>query len=449
VSDLEYAYLAPSSIEHAPGRVGVSIATSTPGDVDEHPWLFSGIFQRPRVVAQALLVVAEIARTRYYLPPNMVAAILRAADPVVTSDGEQLRFESFSPCGGVYARLDLGGDLLGDGFQSYGTTNVDFNPPMRAALAAVGDDEAMQVDVGWDRVRVTTPATEVVERKVKLPDRWVKGFAEVALSTAAMVPYFALDVVSARRFLRALPRAQSREPAWVIPAGRELRLSGRPAANAVCLAAPERLRLLERTLPFADELRVFGPVATAPRGPEASAWQVRLGSSRLTVAVSPAYNRGFSGEGSVLATIDAVDPEVVERVADAIDVGDVDPDAVSAKLGIARDVARRALTVLAAHGRVGYDLETSAFFHRELPFAAEGLAKINPRLRGARSLVDKASVELINARESVVTSGGVHYVVRETPDGWRCTCPWFARYRAARGPCKHVLAAQAFRRGAE
>jgi hypothetical protein len=443
VADQEYAYLAPSVVERSAGRVDVAIATSTAGDVDEHPWLFSGIVQRPRAVAQALLVVAEVARTRYYTPPNMLKAILLAADPVVTADGSQLRFESFSPCGGVYARLDIDRDGAGDGFRAYGTTNVDFNPPLRAALGAIGDDEAMQIDVGWDRLRVTTPASEVVERQVRLPDRWVKGFAEVTLATAAMVPYHSLDIVSARRFLRSVPRTQTREPAWATPSGRELRLSGRPTANAVCVAAPERLRLLERMLPLAQELRVFGAVAKAPRGPEPSAWQLRLPDARLTIALSPSYNRGFSGEGALLEAIDAIDSAVVERVDDAIDVGDVDPDTVAAELGIARDVARRALGVLAAHGRVGYDLERSAFFHRELPYDADALAKANPRLRGARALVEKGRIERISETESVVKGSGVEYLVRETVDGWQCTCPWYARHRNSRGPCKHVLAVQA------
>ncbi|WP_240777488.1 hypothetical protein [Nonomuraea basaltis] len=48
----------------------------------------------------------------------------------------RLRFESFSVCGGVYARLDvqeLDGDVL-----DRGTTNVDVNGPLREALARVG-----------------------------------------------------------------------------------------------------------------------------------------------------------------------------------------------------------------------------------------------------------------------------------------------------------------------
>ena len=64
----------------------------------------------------------------------MVAQILRAADPVVTLDGERLRVESFSQCCGVYARADFLPDFLVADAIGKGTTNVDFNPPMRAAL---------------------------------------------------------------------------------------------------------------------------------------------------------------------------------------------------------------------------------------------------------------------------------------------------------------------------
>ena len=63
-----------------------------------HPFFFSGFVAQPAVVAQALLMLARVARTRFYVPPNTLAAVLRAADPVVTSTPEGLRFESFSVC---------------------------------------------------------------------------------------------------------------------------------------------------------------------------------------------------------------------------------------------------------------------------------------------------------------------------------------------------------------
>ena len=79
-----------------------------------HPVFFDGFLGHPEQAAAALLAVAKVARTRFYTPPGMVAAILRAADPVVTSNGDRLRFESFSACCGVYARYDaLPGSLDG------------------------------------------------------------------------------------------------------------------------------------------------------------------------------------------------------------------------------------------------------------------------------------------------------------------------------------------------
>jgi uncharacterized Zn finger protein len=42
----------------------------------------------------------------------------------------------------------------------------------------------------------------------------------------------------------------------------------------------------------------------------------------------------------------------------------------------------------------------------------------------------------------VAAAGGVDYRVRSTASGWSCTCPWYGRHRADRGPCKHVLAVQ-------
>src|SRR3954447_10513863 len=224
--DHTYSYLGPSAVTVEPGRAEVTLATS--GGRAPHPYFFTGFLAAPRQTAQALLVVAEVARTRYYEPPNMVAARVMAAAPVVTSTLDRLRFESFSACAGVYARLDLEPGVLDGRPRAWGTTNVDFNPPMRAALARVHDDEAMLMHVGHDEVRVTTLGGSAVERKVPLPARWLKGFAEVQVASAHMVLRHELPAVEARRFLQSLPRTRSRSVAWASPAGSSLRLASRP-----------------------------------------------------------------------------------------------------------------------------------------------------------------------------------------------------------------------------
>src|SRR4051794_36328557 len=227
----------------------------------------------------------------------MVAARILAADPVVTSNVDRLRFESFSACAGVYARLDLEPALLGGTVTTWGTTNVDFNPPMRAALAGVRDADAMLMNVGHDEVAVTTLGGSAVEKKVPLPERWLKGFAEVQVAASRMVLRHELTAVEARRFLQSLPRTKSRGVAWATPAGSALRLSARAGDAGVCLAGPERLRLLERLLAHARGLRVYGPLPDGrTRGAEPSAWELVLEGARVVFAVSPELFRGFSGE---------------------------------------------------------------------------------------------------------------------------------------------------------
>ena len=148
-------------------------------------------------MASGLLAVARVARTRFYVPPGMLAAILRAADPVVTSNGDRLRFESFSACCGVHARLDVLPGALDGPAMDTGTTNVDFNPPMRQALAGIGGLDPLHLSVG-DDVTVTTLEESVTEQRVPLPRRWIKGFAEVQVAAAGMRPVLDVPVVEAR-----------------------------------------------------------------------------------------------------------------------------------------------------------------------------------------------------------------------------------------------------------
>lgn len=441
-----YSYLAPSAVSEEDGRAEVSLATS--GGRAPNPYFFTGFLGAPRQTAQALLVVAEVARTRYYEPPNMVAARIGAADPVVTSNLDRLRFESFSACAGVYARLDLEPGVLDGKPREWGTTNVDFNPPMRAALARVHDDEAMLMHVGHDEVKVTTLGGGAVEKKVPLPERWLKGFAEVQVASAYMVLRQELPAVEARRFLQSLPRTKSRSVAWATPAGNGLRLSARASDAAVCLAGPERLRLLEKLLPFAKTLRAYGPPPGDPRNAEPSVWELELDSARVVFGLSPELFRGFSGEGGVLSDLATADEEVVDTVAETLHgEPEIDTAEVARIAGLERHAVQTALGALGAAGRVGYDLAHGAYFHRELPYDRAVLEKMHPRLLGARELVDQGAVRLAGD-SATVSSGDAEYVVSFDNGGVRCTCAWFARHRGERGPCKHVLAAEYARRGA-
>ncbi len=172
---LEYTYRYPyaSRVGALSGGLGLHLATCDGRQA--HPHFFDGKLRHPREAAQMLLVLSRIVATHFFLP----RPVLR--DPVVTSSESMLRFEGFSGCCGVYARVDLPPESFGREFQGRGTTNVDFNNPMRNALARLRESDEVRLAVGRDAVVLEKAGESVVEKKVQLPLRWVKGFSEVQL----------------------------------------------------------------------------------------------------------------------------------------------------------------------------------------------------------------------------------------------------------------------------
>ncbi len=448
-----YSYSAPSALSR-----GGELALATSGGVTEagpalHPYFYSGFLAGPGPAGLGLLAVAAVARARYF---DATRSAPSSSDPVVTSNVDTLRFESFSGCGGVHARLDLPPDALDARPAANGTTNVDFNPPMRAALAAAAaTGSPILLKVGGDGVTAVTETASVTERKVSLPARWVKGFGEVQALAQAMGPVAELAGPEAGRFLSSLPRG-ARRPLWVYPAGRTLALGAAPRPGSACLAMPERLAELRPLLRFATRLRVYAPFgqarpADAASQPAPSAWELTFGPARLTLTLSPEKHRGFSGEGALLGGL-AADSDADADLLAVLLPWDarLDPARLSVTTGLSTERVGLSLSRLAASGSVGYDLAEGAFFHRELPFTVA--EKDHPRLRDARALVAAGQVTLApggalvgrlegEAAADQADLAAGHRVTFTSPRDL-CTCPWWGKHQGTRGPCKHVLAAR-------
>ena len=361
--------------------------------------------------AAALLTVSRVARTRFYTPPNSLARAF--TDPVVTSEPGGLRFESFSGCCGVHARFDVLPDGLDAEVHAPGTVNVDFNEPMRAALARVSARTPLRLQVGFDAVEVETFEGGAVERRVPLPDRWVKGFSEVQVAAAGLEPALELTGVSAQRFLRGLPKGRGgRATLWAQTGPAGARLAARPGGGAVCVAAPERLRVLEPLARFMTALRAYAVPDT--EGP--SVWVAELPGARLLVTLSPHFSRGFSGEGGLLEDLAdetlAIEAEFLDRALHGR-WRFTDADLTQTGLDVAR--GRRALSWLGAHGRIGFDPVEQIWFRRELPFPSAALAADPPRLRDAKKLVAAGAV--IWGKTAPPTSAAAQklYAVRAGP----------------------------------
>ena len=432
-----------------PGR-GLRLATfgGAGTEAAEHPFFFDGRMRQPHVVGGMLLTLAKVVSTRFWMPLN--PALL---DPVVTSSEELLRFEGFSSCCGVYARADLEAPTFDAEIQGRGTTNVDFNSAMRAALAQLRQTDAVRLAVGAQGVHLTRADEAVIEKKVKLPIRWIKGFTEVQAYLPALKPRFTIPAVEAVRFIRSLPRG-GRQASWVTLFGRGLRLSQRETKDAVRVIGTERIRILEPLLIHAHELRVWSDDRSA-----VSAWEVIFPTGRFSILISPELSRGFSGEGQMLKRLagnESVDALPAVKAALRWQAR-IDPNDVGARAGLQRSQVESALAMLGSRGLVGFDLERGAYFHRELPFDMDKVESLHPRLLDARKLVLEKLVRIVQqtgegdnlCAEAYVQGTDVEHRVRLQPEGDKCTCPWYGKHQGDRGPCKHVLAARIVVQGDE
>jgi hypothetical protein len=396
----------------------------------------------PRIVAGGLLALADIAGADFRQARTEAG---RGRDPVVTGDGERLRFEALSTCGGVYGRLDLDAAEL-DGAPTVpcgkrGTTNVDINPPLYKALTRIGSADPLRLSVGDDELAVSTLDGRVVEKKVPLPTRWLRGLAEVAARALALDPRLEIPAARGVALLTEFSARTGGQVRWLVPAGSAWRSTTRLLPGAVCVADGFRLTVLRPLLPLARTVTLYAPpVSGAPA--QVSGWVLDFGTARFTLLLSTAVRHGFAGDGQLLADLGTpaavADAEALSTLLIADPV--VDRASVAARTGWDAARTTSALAALATAGQVGYDIAEAASFHRPLPYRADLVAALHPRLAAARILATTGRV-VPTAAGIEVTSGEATYLVHRRGDEYACTCAWWAEHHGRRGPCKHVVAA--------
>ena len=419
----------------------------TPSGLVEHPQFFSGIVARPEVVAAGVLTVADVAATTYL---DLSALAMR--DPVVTASGDRLRFESFSGCNGVHVRFDLLAEGIASGEVAFGTTNVDINQPLRSALAALPRYDLLHLAVGAESLRVSTLDETHEERKVELPQRWVRGFAEVPTVMAEMSLVAEAVGTEAMTFLAGLPKGAPGPAVGVVGGARGLRVTALDAPGSATLAGTARLGSLRRIMRHIRRLSVWRHEAGF------SAWVADVDGGRITLVMTPQPYRGFSGEGQLLLSLSgAVGPgaggsgaegsgaalRLLEHLAwePVLDAG-----VLGAETGLSPAAVASGIAVLAASGKVGFDLADAAWFHREIPYDADAVDRDHPRLVAARKLVAEGNVRRADTAYEVGDGDRHHWVPFEGEGRARCTCRWYARYQGDRGPCSHILAVTLLRR---
>ena len=229
-------------------------------------------------------------------------------DPVISVHPDAVVMEVFSKDEGCYASLSFDHSFFAsEGPVQYGTTNIDFSPELAQGIEQIRSFRETQLTIGQQAVGLTSqtaealPNSEVIEKRINVPQSWLRGFLQVQSSAqlAADVFYLKpLDLYNALRYLRLHadvkgkrrglrielePKQAPRlvlEPHDVVINGSAEAYQGK-VAKVVRLWGRRRLQLIKRFLPYTQsiEVRLLGNGMP-------SFWILRGEGMTLTVAIT-------------------------------------------------------------------------------------------------------------------------------------------------------------------
>ena len=403
-------------------------------------------------------------------------------DPVITVHPDQVLFEVFSKDEGAYAKLGVDRDAFDAADEpTCGTTNVDFSQALFRGLQQMRSYRETKLSIGPEGVKfATATAGEVLEKEIRVPDSWLRGFLQVQSSAALPRERFALapvDLYNALRHLRlhADRKGQRRGLRIELVPGEPPRLVLEPrnevipttagpfagkAARVVRLWGRRRLALLNRFLPFAEEVEVHALGSGLP-----SFWVLRAGAFTLTLGLT-----GFTAANwSQSLNFDLLLPRKSAATSAPLDaVLGVLKARWSAGAGqLAKDTGldwpalTEALQLGCQQGRIMYDLAQDVYRFRPLTDAPVDPARLEFRDRRERTAFDllarRDAVAIVS--ENRIPRAGLELigkvVVAEDKRDYRpqmllsdegqaakadCTCAFVRKQGLKAGPCVHLIA---------
>jgi hypothetical protein len=435
---ITYQYKSASTLNKSGRFDELFLAKYSEIEKKDAPCFFWGKLTDPYLTARCLIALSNTVQSSFNLSPFEIAKL---KDPIVTAGNRKIRFEGFSHCAGVYARVDILPDGHDGEFPENGTTNVDFNQPMISALSRISRNENVLLSVGKKEVAIHQETGKIAERKVPLPTKWIKGLATVQIFMSEAENAYTFNRTQALQLFQSLPKGTIKSDYYLIVRGNKPIFSAVKSANAVCIGGLHRLRLLEPLIPFADTLQVFPHPDM-----QSTTWQLYFGNIRFSLSLSRDAWRGFSGEGAALESLIEDVPDVWIDAVDKYSYANQQFNAtlLSAEEGIGLHKIDNITARLSAMGLLGYDLDENHFFYRRLPYKLSRILSLNPRMKDAEKLLAENKVEIIAKTdtrvEARVAGSGVQHTVILEGEKERCTCTWFSRHQGERGLCKHVLA---------
>lgn len=435
---INYQYSSQSSLSKAKGQDNLLLSKFSEVTKGNSPCFFWGKLNNPYELSRCLITLSNIVQSSFNLSPFQLALL---KDPIVTAGNDQIRFEGFSHCAGVYARVDvLEGGQEGE-FIENGTTNVDFNTPLISELGKIKKKDHLVLSVGRKEVGFHKDGKSSIERKVPLPTKWIKGLTTVQHYFSESEFGYTLNRVQAIQLFRTIPNGKVKTDYFLIKRGTKFLFSPLKSNHTVCLGGIHRLKLLQPLIPLINELKIY-----PQKDMQSVTFMLCFEELNFIFSISRDFWRGFSGEGAALESLIEDLPDTLVQAFDNYSYTnqEFNPALMSFEEGIDISKIEKLSTKLSAMGLLGYDLAKNGFFYRRLPFKLERILALNPRLKGAEKLLEEDKVTITSKKDDriearVEGSGVYHYVVLNASME-KCTCTWYSKNQGERGVCKHILA---------
>jgi hypothetical protein len=410
-------------------------------------------------------------------------------DPVITVHPDEVFFEAFSRDESSYARLGAKYDLFEkiDAFEC-GTTNIDFSAKLHGELDRMRTYRRTRFDIDPTGFTVATDGGAThKEKKIDLPDSWVKGFLQVHSTMSLGLTHFRMEPVDLFNLCRFLKRhkvkASPRAMRFELDPGKPVRVVMEPWEHAIELSpgaiyegpkkttirtwGRDRLLTLARLIPVAQKVDVYLAGQGLP-----SIYVADLGEVSFTLGLSGwtdnDWTSGTQKFDLLTRRLPVTAPELtttyeaLKKTRYATDV------AVSNETNLGLEKSRSALSYLCQIGRAMFDLSAKVYRHRELfaePFTVKEAAAAVKAPAPSQMTAEEKNGEaifasggvLITARRPIPTGG---YKVSGSVKGTNaqrvrpvlsvdaagriveatCSCAYFTKYALTKGPCEHVMA---------
>ena len=397
-------------------------------------------------------------------------------DPVITVHPDEVFFECFSEDESSYGKLSCRYDVFNNISETAcGTTNIDYSEGLYNEFQKIRHYRQTNLKIDPDGFNIQTSGEDSFdEKKIDLPDSWVRGFLQV--SSAMTMPMVKLtlqpmDIYNlCYRLRRKKERVGPRSMRFVLEPNRPIKVILDPwgdevicsrsiyqgnTARIIRVWGRRRLHILERLIPIANKFDLYLLGDGMP-----SFYVADLGPMTFTLGLSGWSANDWSKQGNfdLLAPREDVDSVTADKIYQALSENWLESSGSLAKrLMLDESTVKSALASYSQHGQVLYDIDQNVYRIRELyrePIPMDKLRFTNEREEKAFNFVKANLINVTHYSSNEkgrqitgsVMDNAKEYTANITIDPdlrmikAQCNCYFYSQNLLRKGPCEHMLA---------